>query len=110
MEIERIEIKRTGEWYKVRLAVNGLACSYNPCIFEFWELEDEFGGGTERFYQALAVKCLVSTAQEAGYWIENGYPSMKAERDRALTLIGQLRAALRSEIHDAESVGMSAAA
>lgn len=107
MEIERISIKRTGDWYNVRLAVSGIPCSYQPCIFEFWELEEEFEGGSERFYQALAVKCLVSKVEEANYWIENGYPSMREERDRARKLIGQLRTALLAEI---QAAGMSAAA
>lgn len=110
MEIERILIRRKGDWYIVRLAVGGIPCSYQPCIFEFWELEEEFGGGSERFYQALAVKCLVAKVEEATYWMQNGYPSVRSERDRAITLIGQLRAALQKEIADAEAAGMSAAA
>jgi hypothetical protein len=110
MEIERISIKRDGDWYVCHLAVNGIPCSYQPCIFEFWDLEEEFGGGSERFYQALAVKCLVSKVEESTYWIENGHPSLKAERDKAISLIGQLRAALLSEIHEAEAAGMSAVA
>jgi hypothetical protein len=109
MEIERIKISRSGEWYECRLAVNGIPCSYSPCIFEFWDLEEEFGGGSDRFYQALAVECLVSHVQEANYWIENGHPSMKAERDKAIKLIGQLRQELMAEIQQHET-GMSAAA
>lgn len=109
MEIERIKIARDGDYYHVQLAVNGIPCSFQPCIFEFWELEDEFEGGSERFYQALAVKALVSKVEEANYWIANGHPSLKAERDKAVNLIGQLRADLLREIHDAEA-GMSAAA
>jgi hypothetical protein len=110
MEIERIKISRSGDYYDVRLAVNGIACSFQPCIFEFWDLEEEFGGGSDRFYQALAVKCLVSKVQESNYWIENGHPSLKSERDRAVNLIGQLRAELLAEIQNAEQAGMSAAA
>ena len=110
MEIERISIRREGDYYVCHLAVNGVPCSYQPCIFEFWELEDEFEGGSERFYQALAVKCLVSKVEEANYWIANGHPSLKAERDRAINLIGQLRQALLSEIHEVEAAGLSAAA
>jgi hypothetical protein len=114
MEIERIKIRRDGDYYFCHLAVNGVPCSYQPCIFEFWELEEEFDDGSvigsERFYQALAVKCLVSKVEEANYWIANGHPSLKAERDRAINLIGQLRQALLSEIHEAEAAGLSAAA
>ena len=109
MEIERIQIKRTGEYYDVRLAVGGIPCNFQPCIFEFWDLEEEFEGGSERFYQALAVKCLVSKVEESNYWITNGHPSLKAERDKAVNLIGQLRASLLSEIQEAQA-GMSAAA
>ena len=94
MEIEKISIQRDGDYYRVRLAVDGFPVAYDPCIFEFWQLEEHFGAGSQRFYKALAVKCLGSHIQEAGYWIENGRPSMKADRDRAAILSGQLRAEL----------------
>lgn len=106
MTIEKINISRDGDYYRVRLAVNSFPCAYDPCIFEFWQLEEHFGAGSERFYQALAVKCLEATAGEASYWIDNGRPSMKADRDRAITLIGQLRPLLMKN----RQAGMSAAA
>jgi len=105
MEIEKISIKRDGDYFRVRLAVDGFPVAYDPCVFEFWQIEERFGAGSERFYRALAVKCCEATAIEANYWIANGRPSMKADRDRAVELIGQLRGGLRNQ-----PAGISAAA
>ena len=106
MTIEKVSIQRTGEYYRVALAVNGILCAFDPCCFEFWHIEEKFGAGSDKFYKVLAVKCLESTANEASYWMQNGRPSMKADRDRAINLIGQLRADLASAV----SAGISAAA
>jgi hypothetical protein len=106
VEIEKISIVREGEYYRVRLAINGIPAAFDPCCFEFWHIEEKFGAGTDKFYKVLAVKCLESTANEASYWMQNGRPSMKADRDRAINLIGQLRADLATT----GSAGMSAAA
>jgi hypothetical protein len=106
VEIEKISIVRDQDYYRVRLAVNGIPCAYDPCCFEFWHIEEKFGSGTKRFYQVLAVKCLEATANEASYWMQNGRPSMKADRDRAINLIGQLR----KDLATTGSTGMSAAA
>ena len=104
--IEEISIQRTGEYYRVVLSVNGILCAFDPCCFEFWHIEEKFGSGTDKFYKVLAVKCLESTANEASYWMQNGRPSMKADRDRAINLIGQLR----KDLATTGSTGMSAAA